>query len=211
MKKVIQYFFVACIAFIMFFLAMIQLIQFYTIGQLQTSITDIKNELTQLKTSPTAAVSVTPTLTLTPAVTTSTTPNQTMTVKLYYKNYKSDPEVLNCEAFDYVERIIPKSSTPLADSIKLLITNQLTSSEKTQGLASEFNTTDPSKKSSAKLTLVSATIINGTAKLTLNDPEDFTGGGSCRSGILASQFSKTAKQFPSVNDVVFQPDTLFQP
>jgi hypothetical protein len=39
----------------------------------------------------------------------------------------------------------------------------------------------------------------------------FTDGGSARMLILSSTIEKTALQFPGVKEVVFLPETLFQP
>jgi len=89
----------------------------------------------------------------------------------------------------------------------LLLVNDLTQAEKNLGLENEFHTTAASQQ----VTLTMASITNGVATLTFDDPLDFTSGGSCRSGILASQVSLTAKQFSTVNSVELEPFSVFQP
>jgi len=97
----------------------------------------------------------------------------------------------SCESVDYLEVDIPKSVTPLKDSINYLISNL---------------------KDNRGFKLVSATISNGVATLTFDDPNFFSSGGSCWSGELSSIISKTAIQFPSVKSIKFiGPEHLFQP
>jgi len=135
------------------------------------------------------------------------TPAETISIKLYYKNHALDPDSITCEADSYVTRTIPKTATPLTDTIRLLLVNDLTQAEKNLGLENEFHTTAASQQ----VTLTMASITNGVATLTFDDPLDFTSGGSCRSGILASQVSLTAKQFSTVNSVELEPFSVFQP
>lgn len=108
------------------------------------------------------------------------------------KIYQSPTDVtLSCESVDYTEVNLPKSVTPLTDSINYLI--------------SQF-------KDSKGFKLISATISNGIATLTFDDPNFFTSGGSCKSMELSSQIEKTALQFPTVKKVKFiGPEYLFQP
>ena len=206
--KVVKYIVLALILIAILSLFIMQIILFINMGKMQESITGIKNDIDTLMTSPTPELSITPSPTaeVTPTATITNNPTQTMTVKLYYKNFKLDPEVLDCSADGFVERTIPKTTTPLTDAIKLLLINDLTSGEKALGFESEFNTNVASKK----VTLISASVTSGTATLNISDPDDFTSGGSCRSGILASQFTKTAKQFSTVTNVEL-PSGLFQP
>jgi len=122
----------------------------------------------------------------------------TQTVKIYYHNPKLDPNFENIVANDFKEVSIPKSSTPLKDSINELIKTFILEDEKAYG----------SRVTNFKLK--SATIINGVAKLVFDDPESYTSGGSTRVNLIYSQIEKTALQFPSVKKVeiagaVFQP------
>ncbi len=128
-------------------------------------------------------------------------------ISLYYYNPTKDqgPGGVQCSPRGLVgvEREIPKTTMPLTESIKLLLRGEITAEEKAQGLTSEFPLPGVS--------LVNATISNGVATLTLNDPQNKTVGGSCRVAILWAQIEATAKQFPSVNSVRFMPEELFQP
>ena len=128
-------------------------------------------------------------------------------VKLYFYDPKLDqgPGGAQCSRNGLVAvfRVIPKTSTPLTDTIKLLLRGALTQGEKDRGITTEF----PLRG----VTLEKATITNGIATLTFSDPENRTGGGSCRVGILWFQIEATAKQFPSVQSVRFMPEELFQP
>ena len=100
----------------------------------------------------------------------------------------------------------------LADVVKYLYTSlKLTDAEKAAGLINEFENPLYTNRL-VGFTLKSATITNKVATLTFEDPLFFTSRGSCAGGILASQVTETAKQFPTVNSVTYLPvDTLFQP
>ncbi len=128
-------------------------------------------------------------------------------IKLYYYNPALDqgPGGPQCSRNGLVaiERDIPKTQTPLKDTIELLLQGALTEIERAQGITTEFPLSGVSLKS--------ASITNGIATLTFNDPENKTGGGSCRVSILWAQIEATAKQFPSITSVRFMPEELFQP
>lgn len=130
-----------------------------------------------------------------------------MPIKLYFYNPALDqgPGGVQCSrnGLVAVERIIPKTQTPLTDAVKLLLRGEISDSERASGIQSEFPLQG--------LTLVSAAITDGVATLTLNDPQHKTVGGSCRVGILWAQISETAKQFATVKSVRFMPEELFQP
>lgn len=102
-----------------------------------------------------------------------------------------------------VSRIIPKTNTPIQDTVNLLLKGALSPSEKQSGLTIEFPLDG--------LKLTGASLKNGILTLSFDDPQNRTSGGSCRAGILWFQIEATAKQFPGVNEVKFQPDALFQP
>ena len=127
-----------------------------------------------------------------------------VTVKLYYPNSTlTNADVCSQDSLAPVERQIAKTATPLTDTINLLIQGGLTVDEKARGFSTEFPNTG--------FKLTSAAIVNGTAKLTFTEVPGFTGGGSCRMAIMAGSIAKTAKQFPSVTNVTFSPESLFQP
>jgi len=114
----------------------------------------------------------------------STTAAETQSVTLYYYNPNKDKDqqgniLCSAQGLVAVERTIPKTITPLADSIKLLLQGNLTAQEKAQGVTTEFPL--------AGVSLTSAAITNGVATLTFADPQNKTVGGSCRVGVLWKQ------------------------
>jgi hypothetical protein len=133
----------------------------------------------------------------------------TRVVKLYYYNPQLDRSdalgniLCSRQGLVTVERQIPATITPIQDAIRLLISDQLTAAEKTQGITTEY----PLEGFSLKGTSLS----NGVLTLEFEDPNNKTGGGSCRVGILWFQIEATAKQFPEVQTVRFIPEELFQP
>jgi hypothetical protein len=129
-----------------------------------------------------------------------------ISVKLFYYNPKLDqgPGGAQCSEAGLVSipRTIPKTSTPLKDSIELLLKGA-TSEEKSQGITSEFPLPGVS--------LQSASITDGVATLIFNDPQNKTSGRSCRVNILRYEIEETAKQFETVKSVKLLPEELFQP
>ncbi|MEX2341182.1 MAG: GerMN domain-containing protein [Candidatus Paceibacterota bacterium] len=128
-------------------------------------------------------------------------------IKLYFYNPALDqgPGGVQCSrnGLVVVDREVPQTITPLKDSIELLLRGEISDEERAAGIESEFPL--------AGLTLKNATISNGVATLTFDDPQNKTVGGSCRTGILWAQIEATAKQFPTVQNVRFMPEELFQP
>lgn len=133
---------------------------------------------------------------------------QLKTVKLYYYNSDLDKDgtgnvLCSRNGLVAVEREIPITNTPIQDTIKLLISGNLTSVEKTKGIDTEYPLQG--------LSLTAASLNGGVLTLTFADPYNKTGGGSCRVGILWFQIEATAKQFTGVSSVRFMPEELFQP
>lgn len=131
-----------------------------------------------------------------------------LTIKLYYYNPESDKDPsgnIQCSraGLQAVERKIPKTMTPIQDTIRLLLRGEISDEEQANGTTSEYPL--PGVK------LVGADLKNGSLTLTFEDPQNKTGGGSCRVGILWFQIEATAKQFPEVKQVQFLPEELFQP
>jgi hypothetical protein len=128
-------------------------------------------------------------------------------IKLYFYNPALDqgPGGVQCSrnGLVAVRRTIPTSGTPLTESIKLLLRGEISDEEQREGITSEFPLSG--------VTLTSASIENGIATLRFSDPQNKTSGGSCRVSILWAQIEATAKQFPTVTSVRFQPEELFQP
>ena len=130
------------------------------------------------------------------------------TVTLYYYNANNDKDasgniMCSSQGLVGVVRRFPISTTPIQDAIKLLLQGQLTAVEKSQGISTEYPLPGVSLKS--------ANLKDGVLTLEFSDPQNKTGGGSCRVGILWKQIESTAKQFPEVKSVRFIPEELFQP
>ncbi|MGC9610962.1 MAG: GerMN domain-containing protein [Minisyncoccia bacterium] len=133
---------------------------------------------------------------------------ETRKVNLYYYNETKDREIADyipCgrDAVLQVERAIPISQTPVQDAVNLLLKGGVSDEEKLAGFKTEFPLSG--------LKLIGANLNNGTLTLKFDDPENKSGGGSCRVGLLWAQISKTALQFPEVKEVKFEPAELFQP
>ena len=133
---------------------------------------------------------------------------ETIPVKLYYYDSSRDqgPGGAQCSKKGLVSlnRAIPKTQTPLTDSIKLLLQGEISAIEKSAGITTDFPLSG--------LTLDKATInAQSLATLTFSDPQNKTSGGACRANILRLQIEETAKQFASVKSVNILPGTLFQP
>ncbi|HRH55411.1 MAG TPA: GerMN domain-containing protein [Candidatus Paceibacterota bacterium] len=96
------------------------------------------------------------------------------------------------------------TKTPIEETIRLLLSGDLTQAERAQGITTEYPLPGVSLASVA----LSA---DGKLTIALSDPENRTGGGSCRAAVLWSQVRATALQFPEVKEVSFTPEDLFQP
>ncbi len=103
-----------------------------------------------------------------------------------------------------VERTIPHTETPLQDAVRELLAGEIRDDEVEAGLSTEFPLSG--------LTFEGVTLDDDDVLvLHFDDPQMATSGGSCRVGILWSQIEATATQFPTVDDVRFAPEELFQP
>lgn len=132
----------------------------------------------------------------------------TRKVSLFYYNPQKDKDqsgniICSSKGLEKVERTIPSTPSVLKDTINLLLAGNLTSEEKAKGITTEYPLVG--------VKLSNAVINNGVATLTFEDPNNRTGGGSCRVAILWAQIEATAKQFPTVKQVRFLPEELFQP
>lgn len=131
------------------------------------------------------------------------------TVKLYYYDRQKDSDATGnprCEAsgLTAVERTILVSQTPIQDTIRLLLEGKITTAEKVKGISSEYPLSG--------FQLTGAVLKDGVLTLSFDDPQGKTVGGSCRVGILSAQVIQTAKQFSTVKEVRFQPESgVFQP
>ena len=131
------------------------------------------------------------------------------TVELYYFNEVEDSTLpveqqLNTSSIQPIQRTIRSSENIIADTIKVLIQGNLTEGEQDEGFVTEFPNTS--------FELLDTKLDDmGTLTLTFNEVPWFTSGWSARMLILSKSIEKTALQFPEVNRVIFEPETLFQP
>lgn len=134
-------------------------------------------------------------------------PEGGVTVKLFYYNPALDqgPGGVQCseKGLVAVERIVPPGKNLLEETLRLLIDGRLSGEEKESGITTEFPLNE--------FTLMSADIYEGTAIITFLDPLNIASGGACRVSVLRAQVEATAKQFPGVDTVRIEPNTLFQP
>lgn len=136
------------------------------------------------------------------------TPLPERSVKLFYYNQgldKDESENILCSRNGLVpvERKIPITQTPIQDTIKLLLSGELTGEERARGIGTEYPLEG--------LSLKGASLKDGILTLEFDDSKNKTVGGACRVGILWFQIEATAKQFPEVQQVRFLPEEIFQP
>ena len=129
-------------------------------------------------------------------------------IYLYYYNPENDRDEngnLMCSEKGLVglSRNLPENNEIILNTINLLLKGDLTDSEKSAGLSSEFPLPGVAIKSLKN--------INGVVNLELEDPQNKTSGGSCRVNIMRAQIEKTIRQFSGVNQVKIIPDEIFQP
>lgn len=137
----------------------------------------------------------------------SLSPDAGRTVKLYFYNPKLDQGEGGAQCSEKglvaLERVIPRTISPIQDVIKILIRGEISEEEQAQGIETEFPLEG--------VELLGASLSNGTLTLTFADPLNATSGGACRVSVLAKQIEATAKQFPEVERVILKPDEAFQP
>lgn len=134
--------------------------------------------------------------------------SKTQKILIYFYNPNTDKDTsgnIMCSRAGLagVSREIPITKTPIQDAIRLLLSGNVMESEKKAGISTEFPLPG--------LELKGVNLKNGVLTLEFRDPENRTGGGSCRAAVLWFQIEATAKQFPEVDTVRFVPETLFQP
>ncbi len=130
------------------------------------------------------------------------------TIKLYYYNDQKDVDaegniLCSQQGLETVDRSVSSDDASIEAVLNLLLEGELSSEEKVRGLSTEFPLPG--------LKLVSTDLDEGVLTLTFEDSQNKTSGGSCRAAILWHQIEATAKQFPEVEVVRFEPEWLFQP
>lgn len=137
----------------------------------------------------------------------SNPPGGDTAVRLYYYNPERDggPGNIACSKAGLVpvQRVLPSADNVELETLRLLLRGELSDEERGEGIITEFPLPGVS--------LVSATKDGEVLRLTFSDPENKTGGGSCRVNILRAQIEETAKQFQDVTAVELLPEELFQP
>lgn len=132
---------------------------------------------------------------------------ETTTVRLYFYDPARDqgPGGPQCSESGLVavERVVPKSAMQLRDAVRLLLQGDLTDAERAAGLTSPFPLPG--------LMLETVAIMGTEAVLLFADPQNQSGGGSCRISIMRMMIEATARQFPGTSQVRFSPEELFQP
>ena len=129
-------------------------------------------------------------------------------VKLYYYDENRDRDAdgnIQCswQGLVAVEREIAVGLTPVEDTLRLLLKGDLTEQEQAGGIGTEYPLPG--------FSLEEVSLRDGALTLKFDDPQNRSGGGSCRVGILWFQIEATAKQFPEVKSVRFLPEENFQP
>lgn len=129
-------------------------------------------------------------------------------IRLFYYDPKKDTDengnlLCGARGLVAVPRVLPYTTMPLTEAIKLLLRGDISDAERAAGVTSEFPMIG--------VRLEKAVIENSIATLTFSDEQGKTSGGSCRVGILGAQIEATTKQFPTVKEVKFEPEELFQP
>lgn len=129
------------------------------------------------------------------------------TIILYYYNPELDKDesgnILCNGGLAPVERQLQITTTPIQDTIHLLLKGELTAEEVASGITTEYPLEG--------FNLSGVNLENGQLTLSFEDPNYKTSGGSCRVNILRNQIEQTALQFEEVNSVVIKPEYLFQP
>ncbi len=129
-------------------------------------------------------------------------------VKLYYYDESRDRDAdgnIQCsrQGLVAVEREIAVGLTPIEDTLRLFLKGELTEKERAERISTEYPLPG--------FSLEEVSLRDGTLTLKFDDPQNRSGGGSCRVGILWFQIEATAKQFLEVKNVKFLPEELFQP
>ena len=132
----------------------------------------------------------------------------TRTVQLYYYSAEQDTDTsgnIACSRNGVVpvERDIPRTDTPIQDTIHLLLAGELSAEERARGISTEYPLEG--------FSLTGVSLKDGVLTLSFDDPNNKTVGGACRVGILWFQIEETTKQFAGVQQVRFLPEELFQP
>ena len=137
--------------------------------------------------------------------------NPNRQVSLFYYNPNLDTDaadnILCCRAgLVSVHRNVAGSLSEealIGETIRLLISGELSPEEHSQGIITEFPLEG--------FSLSETNLNDGVLTLSFDDPNHRAIGGACRVTLLWLQIKETALQFPGVKEVRFLPEELFQP
>lgn len=131
----------------------------------------------------------------------------TMDVVLYYYMADNDTDgdgnsLCSRNGLIAVKRTLPVGSR-VEDTLNLLLSGALSEDERREDITTEF----PLSGLSVERVLHE----EGKVIITLDDTNNKTRGGACRTALLWYQIEATMLQFDDVVDVEFRPNDLFQP
>ncbi len=128
-------------------------------------------------------------------------------VSLFFYDKEKDKSLppegqISCsqEAIVPVERIV-RGENPALDALDLLFREEERKEE--SHLTNELARTG--------LYLESLSLEDGVLTIEIPEVPGVTSGGSCQMNIYRSQIEKTALQFPEIQEIRFEPESLFQP
>ncbi len=135
-------------------------------------------------------------------------PDECVSIMLFYYNEQKDSELSDIPLSDEravipVCRCLPHSDNLIEETIRLLLKGDLTEKERAIGFRTEY----PGESFELK----EAVLSDRTLTLVFEDPHYFSSGGSARTFVMATEMYKTAQQFAEVEEVVFEPEWVFQP
>ncbi|HEX8591468.1 MAG TPA: GerMN domain-containing protein [Candidatus Paceibacterota bacterium] len=133
---------------------------------------------------------------------------ETMPVTIYLYDARRDMDASGnvlCSAQGLVPstRTVPQTEARLAAALGELFAGSLTEEERGRGLRTEFPLEG--------VRLSEVEVDNGTAVITVRDPDHKSSGGACRVNIMRAQIERTAREFSTVERVRFAPEGVFEP
>src|SRR3989344_3122006 len=128
-----------------------------------------------------------------------------MTVKAFFGNTKLVAPGEECETVFALERRVPKVASVARSALTELL-NGVTFEEEAEGYTSSIN---------SGVVIQSLKLENGVLRADFSLALEENVGGSCRVAAIRKQITETAKQFPTVKDVVIsvngRVDDILQP
>lgn len=135
------------------------------------------------------------------AVVVSAQKERTMTIKVYFSNEKSNPNMQDCGKVEATTRVIPKTKTTARAALEELFKG-VTPEEEAKGYTSL-------SAAETKGILKSVRIKNGAAYVNFNPVvyrQTGTATSSCGGSYFFSSIEKTLQQFPTIKKVFYAID-----